>query len=148
MKILSRIALVVCCFCYFLFPLSTTQASAATTREPKVYVTSYGDCYHNESCQYLYNSKRAIGKYKAQSLGYYACSVCKGTPSGTIAVYYPDDNSSRESSSSKYHSNQYSNNDYDDSSTTELIFTVILSLGAVVLIISIIKELIKKNKEK
>ena len=59
-----------------------------TVEEARVYVTNYGDCYHSSDCSYLYSSRNAIGKNKARSQGYYACSRCNGISSGTIDVTY------------------------------------------------------------
>jgi len=59
-----------------------------TVTEPKVYVTNYGDHYHNGSCGYLHSSRRAIGLNTAIQDGYDRCSVCNGTPSGTIDVIH------------------------------------------------------------
>ena len=59
-----------------------------TVEEARVYVTNYGDCYHSSDCSYLHSSRNAIGKNKARSQGYYACSRCNGIPSGTIEETY------------------------------------------------------------
>ena len=53
--------------------------------QPKVYVTDYGEKYHNTSCHYL-QSRNAKGLTEARNAGYTACSYCGGTPSGTIEV--------------------------------------------------------------
>ena len=70
-----------------------------TATEPRVYVTNTGYHYHSSSCQYLYNSKIAMGKNEAISKGYSACSKCGGKASGTIQTTYKKrvekDNSSR-----------------------------------------------------
>lgn len=67
-------------------PTYITEKVIAT--EPKVYVTDYGDCYHNVNCQYLWNSANPKGLYQAQEQGFLACSICKGRASGTIEVTY------------------------------------------------------------
>lgn len=53
--------------------------------QPRVYVTNYGEKYHNTSCHYL-QSRIAKGLTEARNAGYTACSYCHGTPSGTIEV--------------------------------------------------------------
>lgn len=53
--------------------------------QPRVYVTDYGEKYHNSSCHYLL-SRNAKGLTEARNAGYTACSYCHGTPSGTIEV--------------------------------------------------------------
>jgi len=67
-------------------PVYETQTINET--QPRVYVTNSGDFYHNGSCQYLHSSKIEKGRTQAYDEGYTACSVCKGTPSGTIQVSY------------------------------------------------------------
>lgn len=57
-------------------------------KEPRVYVTKYGDCYHTPTCHYLRQSKIEKGLYYAKSHGYKACSYCKGTPCGSVEVNY------------------------------------------------------------
>ena len=59
-----------------------------TIEEPKVYVTTYGDCYHSYSCSYLHSSRISKGKEQARSQGYRACSKCYGVSNGTIEVTY------------------------------------------------------------
>lgn len=66
----------------------TFESVPYTVEEARVYVTNYGDCYHSSTCSYLHSSKIAIGKNKARSQGYYACSRCNGVSSGTIEVVY------------------------------------------------------------
>lgn len=56
--------------------------------EPLVYITSHGEKYHNRSCHYLKSSRIAIGKKKAISKGYKACSYCLGNSSGVILEEY------------------------------------------------------------
>lgn len=53
--------------------------------EPKVYITKYGECYHNEFCSYI-ETKFETGLYKAQNKGYKKCSHCYGTPNDTILI--------------------------------------------------------------
>ncbi|MBQ8424581.1 MAG: hypothetical protein IJX17_01000 [Clostridia bacterium] len=53
--------------------------------EPRVYVTTYGDCYHKRSCSYI-DDCWEIGLDTAKSMGYRKCSHCGGTPNGKI--YY------------------------------------------------------------
>lgn len=52
-------------------------------KEPLVYVTKYGECYHSAGCHYL-DSIIEKGLYEAQKEGYRACSYCHGIPNGTI----------------------------------------------------------------
>lgn len=59
-----------------------------TETQPRVYVTNYGDKYHNGACQYLHSSRNAMGRTQAYDEGYTACSECGGRPSGTITVTY------------------------------------------------------------
>ena len=66
----------------------TYESVPYTVEEARVYVTDYGDCYHSSTCSYLHSSRNAIGKNKARSQGYYACSRCSGIASGTIEVTY------------------------------------------------------------
>ena len=66
----------------------TYESIPYTVEEPKVYVTTYGDCYHSSDCSYLHSSRIAKGKDKAQEQGYRACSRCYGIASGTIEVTY------------------------------------------------------------
>ena len=66
----------------------TYESVPYTVEEERVYVTNYGDCYHSSDCSYLHSSKIAIGKNKARSQGYYACSRYNGITSGTIDVIY------------------------------------------------------------
>ena len=66
----------------------TSESVPYTVEEARVYVTDYGDCYHSSTCSYLHSSRNAIGKNKARSQGYYACSRCNGVASGTIDVTY------------------------------------------------------------
>ncbi len=66
----------------------TYESLPYTVEEARVYVTNYGDCYHSSDCSYLHSSKIAIGKDKARSEGYYACSRCSGISSGMIDVTY------------------------------------------------------------
>ena len=56
--------------------------------EPLVYITSHGEKYHSRSCHYLKSSRNAIGKKKAISKGYKACSYCLGNSSGMILEEY------------------------------------------------------------
>ncbi|MBR3806306.1 MAG: hypothetical protein IKJ13_05680 [Clostridia bacterium] len=62
-----------------------TETEAVT--EPKVYVTTYGEKYHNSDCFYL-KSSHARGLYEAQKEGYTICNYCDGEPDGTIDVHY------------------------------------------------------------
>ena len=64
------------------------ETETVTATEPRVYVTSYGEKYHSNGCQYLYKSAHAMGKQEAISKGYTACSKCGGRSSGTITVTY------------------------------------------------------------
>ena len=66
----------------------TYESVPYTVEEARVYVTDYGDCYHSSTCSYLRSSRNAIGRNKARSQGYYACSRCKGVANGTIDVIY------------------------------------------------------------
>ena len=66
----------------------TYESVPYTVEEPKVYVTTYGDCYHSSDCSYLHSSRIAKGKDKAQEQGYRACSRCYGVANGTIEVTY------------------------------------------------------------
>lgn len=66
----------------------TYESVSYTVEEARVYVTDYGECYHSSTCSYLHSSRNAIGKNKARSQGYYACSRCNGIPNGTIDVTY------------------------------------------------------------
>lgn len=46
------------------------------------YTTTYGECYHAESCGYLHSSKHKTTVYEAEQNGYRKCSRCtpkKGT---------------------------------------------------------------------
>lgn len=54
--------------------------------EPLVYRTEYGECFHAEGCQYLYNSKIPIGLKQAKNVGLYACSVCNGASKDSILI--------------------------------------------------------------
>ena len=56
--------------------------------EPLVFVTTYGEKYHNKRCHYLKQSKHAKGKEKAISEGYTACSYCHGVSEQIIIVEY------------------------------------------------------------
>lgn len=64
------------------------KTETITAIEPKVYVTTYGECYHSAGCSYLAKSQIPMGKQEAISKGYTACSRCGGTASGTITVTY------------------------------------------------------------
>ena len=66
----------------------TYESVPYTVEEPRVYVTTYGDCYHSSDCSYLHSSRIAKGKDKAQEQGYRACSRCYGVANGTIEVTY------------------------------------------------------------
>ena len=66
----------------------TYESVPYTVEEARVYITDYGECYHSSTCSYLHSSRNAIGKNKARSQGYYACSRCNGIPNGTIDVTY------------------------------------------------------------
>lgn len=87
-KIFSLIFLFFLLFSFLYPSIYLASAATKTKSEPKVYITDYGDYYHSSDCQYLYESKTAIGKYKAEILGYYACSVCGGKSNGYIIEYY------------------------------------------------------------
>lgn len=63
----------------------TIEYETTYETQPKVYVTDYGEKYHNTSCHYLL-SRNAKGLTEARNAGYTACSYCHGTPSGTIEV--------------------------------------------------------------
>lgn len=66
--------------------LYETQTIIST--EPRVYVTVYGNCYHDASCSYLSKSKIPMGEHQAINNGYYACSRCGGHSDGTVEVTY------------------------------------------------------------
>jgi hypothetical protein len=87
-KIFSLIFLFFLLFSFLYPSIYLASAATKTKSETKVYITDYGDYYHSSDCQYLYKSKTAIGKYKAEILGYYACSVCGGKSNGYIIEYY------------------------------------------------------------
>ena len=95
---MKKIALYVGCwlilFAVLIYPcFALLEATAKPTYEyettyetqPKVYVTNYGEKYHNTSCHYL-QSRNAKGLTEARKAGYTACSYCHGIPSGTIEV--------------------------------------------------------------
>ena len=88
----------------FLIPVGMHTASAdwVTKTEPKVYITDYGDKYHSYDCQYLYDSKTAIGLYKAKDEGYTACSICGGKSNGTIQEKYFSNDSPYTGNSNYY----------------------------------------------
>ena len=112
---------------------ATHSASASTFPEPRVYITTYGDCYHSSSCQYLYKSKKAIGLYKAKDLGYYACSVCGGKSDSYILVeYYANTSSSKKSSSLD---------------TWEIIGLCALGACGCIFVVEVIIEIFKKKKK-
>lgn len=54
-------------------------------KEPLVYVTKYGECYHSAGCHYL-DSVIEKGLYEAQKEGYRACSYCHGLHNGEIEI--------------------------------------------------------------
>ena len=83
--------------CLFI-PIKTHTASAVYVTEPRVYITNYGDKYHSYDCQYLYDSKIAIGIYKAKDEGYSACVICGGKSSGTIREEYFSDTNNNDGS--------------------------------------------------
>lgn len=56
--------------------------------EPLVYVTTYGENYHSGGCHYTSSSRHAIGRQKAITQGYTACSYCRGRSYQTITVEY------------------------------------------------------------
>ena len=56
-------------------------------KEPRVYITATGECYHSWNCSYLGYSKIEIGKYEAIAEGYRACSRCGGISNGYIYYY-------------------------------------------------------------
>ena len=64
------------------------KTETITATEPRVYVTTYGKCYHSANCSYLTKSQHSMGKQEAISKGYSACSRCGGKSSGTITVTY------------------------------------------------------------
>ena len=55
------------------------------SKEPLVYVTKYGECYHSAGCHYL-DSVIEKGLYEAQKEGYRACSYCHGLHNGEIEI--------------------------------------------------------------
>ncbi len=63
------------------------RTETKTVTEPRVYVTNYGEKYHNNECFYL-RSSHARGFYEAQKQGYTACHYCNGVPDGTIDIDY------------------------------------------------------------
>ena len=81
-------------FCLFNVwdPLGETKPiyeyETTTEDQPRVFITNYGDCYHHIDCQYLWNSRKAVGIYEARSDGYAVCTVCGGIPSGTVTVVH------------------------------------------------------------
>ena len=79
--------------------LSSYETQTVVTTEPRVYITTYGNCYHNIHYSYLYKSQIPIGKQQAINNGYYACSRCGGHSSGTIKVTY-----TKRATISEYHS--------------------------------------------
>lgn len=42
----------------------------------KCYTTTYGECYHESGCRYLYHSSKTTTVEDARNDGYRACSVC------------------------------------------------------------------------
>ncbi len=94
MKVVKHIAIGLLLFSvsfslvFFLTDKTEYHTVETAAREPRVYVTQYGECYHSSGCHYLNRSKIERGLYDARSEGYRACSYCKGRPSGTITVTY------------------------------------------------------------
>ena len=94
MKITTRVVFTLLIFTlsFFLFYLLADKTEYQTfedyIEEPRVYITTYGECYHSDNCQFLSQSKIARGLYDAESNGYRACSYCKGTPFATIEVIH------------------------------------------------------------
>ena len=70
------------------YELTSYKTQTVVITEPRVYVTTYGNCYHNVHCSYLSKSQIPIGEQHAIKIGYYACSRCGGHSSGTIEVTY------------------------------------------------------------
>ena len=64
------------------------ETQTVTVTEPRVYVTTYGDCYHSDGCSYLSKSQIPMGKQQAINNGYTACSRCGGHSDGAIEVTY------------------------------------------------------------
>jgi len=56
--------------------------------EPRVFVTTYGECYHSPHCHYLKNSSIEIGLNQAQEKGYKPCSYCHGSSDSVITIEY------------------------------------------------------------
>jgi hypothetical protein len=65
-------------FCFFLLfvTLFQTAFAAYDNADEIVYVTNYGECYHEAGCGYLHSSQKQITLEKAVNQGYRACSRC------------------------------------------------------------------------
>jgi hypothetical protein len=50
------------------------------------YTTTYGECYHAESCGYLWSSSHQTTVYDAELRGYSSCSRCSPTEKTVIEI--------------------------------------------------------------
>ena len=54
--------------------------------QPLIFVTTTGECYHSNTCQYVSQSKIEKGLYEAINCGFRCCSVCHGMANGRTMV--------------------------------------------------------------
>ncbi|MCE5230217.1 hypothetical protein LLG95_11540 [bacterium] len=72
MKAVTAACFLFVCFCFNVF-----GAGPKVAPNYIVYITKYGNDYHMNNCQYLWNSGEKIKIAEAVAKGYKACSVCK-----------------------------------------------------------------------
>lgn len=114
----------------FIFaPLSSRPVTADNTeRQPKVYITDTGSCYHGKDCRYL-RSKIPIGLYHAKERGYSECSYCGGTPDGYYS--WQDYEDYLDSVVNSHKSNEQSKNEETNSGMSAfwIVFFVIVGIA-------------------
>lgn len=55
---------------------SSTTPGSSSGRNPIVYITETGECYHRDGCRYLSHSRIPVRLKDAKAQGYRPCSVC------------------------------------------------------------------------